>query len=917
MSANSGSNSTFTGHCGGIGSQACQCAGATESSVQRGVCQCGHALQRHELVTRRCATINEMFRTDDHPSVSNLYSLCVHCGETYGQHDLAPRLPASLNRVMPTTSTPITLANAIGQNTQMATSLALPRPPSRANAQLLCLPPRPAQLPSSSQSVAGRATPFYPPGPSRVNHGIASPTGAATPLPYSAYTTPQTLTTSTRALGKRKRAQGRTTQLLDSLGPIRYDLIVVVDCQALYGDCPEAGDDNQRPSVVHPPTLTKMGPFLHRAKQEHLAFDYMVECYPDALVSPTLSSHLAHFFHKNGISVPQNKYVEDLINLAKLEKFEPLLFEILVCKQKGSRGRLGTLQIGTETGFTTRSLTYEKMANISKRYCPDRSQIVMFIVPRVSVFIQVINGMAHYCRSSFLYKGFTTDMLNEPRDGPAQCWALCHSVAAAVTEPPLSQQMHIPRAITPLRAAPSRSPSISPWESGVWGGSPRFAFPSRSPSPPVYQHGETPMQHNHSLIRPLPMRSPSPSVHQRGVTPMLRNPSLIRPLPMRSPSPSVHQRGVTPMLRNPSLIRPLPMRSPSPSVHQRGVTPMLRNPSLIRPLPMRSPSPSVHQRGVTPMLHNPSLIRPLPMRSPSPSVHQRGVTPILHNPSLIRPLPVTHVRSPPAIEPPSTVLSDPIAPEIPSVFDMPPSADEILDTPFLDAWTNHLRAQQSHNDIERVSIDASSVQDAACGLWAAITALANNKAVPESEAGWTISSFTLEAIMKGRPQVHIGDSVGDGVLRATWSTMWNNILTQGCGERLWTTSEATFSTLSLRTHILAALITEEDKSYLRGCGFSIRISVIWGLMPGPLSPSLVLYLISGNISQALSQDFLAAVQPAVEERIRTWPPPKVTRHGQERLDLDARKDPWTLIASCASFDGTNVCFYLIPICNSH
>jgi len=136
--------------------------------------------------------------------------------------------------------------------------------------------------------------------------------------------------------------------------------------------------------------------------------------------------------------------------------------------------------------------------------------------------------------------------------------------------------------------------------------------------------------------------------------------------------------------------------------------------------------------------------------------------------------------------------------------------------------------------------------------------------------------------------------------------MWNNILTQGCGERLWTTSEATFSTLSLRTHILAALITEEDKSYLRGCGFSIRISVIWGLMPGPLSPSLVLYLISGNISQALSQDFLAAVQPAVEERIRTWPPPKVTRHGQERLDLDARKDPWTLIASCASFDGTNI-----------
>jgi hypothetical protein len=178
--------------------------------------------------------------------MSNSHSFCVHCGETYGQHDPAPRLPASQNRVMPTTSTPITLENALGQNTQMATShvlpppssLTLPRPPSCANAQpgLPCLPPQPFQLPASSQSAVGRAAPFYPPGPSLMNHGIASPTRPATPLPYSMYTTPQSLTTSTQALGKRKRARGRATQLLESQGPRSYKLIVVVDCQAV-SDC--------------------------------------------------------------------------------------------------------------------------------------------------------------------------------------------------------------------------------------------------------------------------------------------------------------------------------------------------------------------------------------------------------------------------------------------------------------------------------------------------------------------------------------------------------------------------------------------------------------------------------------------------------------------------------------------------------
>jgi len=57
---------------------------------------------------------------------------------------------------------------------------------------------------------------------------------------------------------------------------------------------------------------------------------------------------------------------------------------------------------------------------------------------------------------------------------------------------------------------------------------------------------------------------------------------------------------------------------------------------------------------------------------------------------------------------------------------------------------------------------------------------------------------------------------------------------------------------------------------------------------------------------ATSRDFLAAVQPAVEARLRTWPPVKITRDGRSVLDLDVRKDPWTLIASCASFDGMQI-----------
>ena len=174
--------------------------------------------------------------------MSSSNSTCIHCGETYGQHDPAPRLLASQARLMPATST---LNAMVGQTTPTAThvplppsSLSLPTPLSRATPQ-----PGPPQLPLRlsqlpiSQSTLGRA-PFYSPGPSTANRpfGVAPTTGPATALPYSMYAaTPPHM----QVLGKRKRARGRASQLLTerSASPRRYELRVVVDCQAVSCEC--------------------------------------------------------------------------------------------------------------------------------------------------------------------------------------------------------------------------------------------------------------------------------------------------------------------------------------------------------------------------------------------------------------------------------------------------------------------------------------------------------------------------------------------------------------------------------------------------------------------------------------------------------------------------------------------------------
>ncbi|KAH9017841.1 hypothetical protein EDB84DRAFT_1442649 [Lactarius hengduanensis] len=356
----------FTGSCGGVGSQAYQCAGAAELSEQHGVCQCGHALQRHGLATRRCATINELFQMDDHPSVSSLNSVCTHCGETYEQHDPAPRLSsrAAMFRVPgppPSSclSHPIVPPHRAIQPT--------PAPPP--------LSPQPSQLHASSQSAVGLRTtaPFYPPGPSTTFRplGVASTARAAVALLY--------------VLGKRKRSQGRVSQFLDGMCPsMRYEVTVVIDCQALGGDCSEAPLGKVQLRPIHPPTLTKMAPFLYRAKQEHLAFDYVAEGHPDDPVYPTLSVELTQFFDENELSMPHNKHVDEMIHL-KLQsrasdlESPPRLFNILICLKKGKLGRGNSriLQIGSGD-LSTELLTYQAMDAISKKYYEER-QILIFI----------------------------------------------------------------------------------------------------------------------------------------------------------------------------------------------------------------------------------------------------------------------------------------------------------------------------------------------------------------------------------------------------------------------------------------------------------------------------------------------------------------------------------------------------------
>lgn len=81
--------------------------------------------------------------------------------------------------------------------------------------------------------------------------------------------------------------------------------------------------------------------------------------------TPALSSQLTLFFNQNKLSVLCNPFIDGLITLDEGEGM-PSLFEILICKQRGAHGHLATLQVVLEYEWSTVSLSYQRMEEISE-----------------------------------------------------------------------------------------------------------------------------------------------------------------------------------------------------------------------------------------------------------------------------------------------------------------------------------------------------------------------------------------------------------------------------------------------------------------------------------------------------------------------------------------------------------------------
>ena len=251
----------FTSHCGGIGSWTCQCTGATEvcsaflrqvcsfliypfqSSDQHGVCQCGNALQQHELATCHCAIINQLFEMVRHfplrPATTDSLRMTTHLCQiqitsvsnvsrhmdNMTQHQDSPH-PRFMYSHLPgcyTFCSPIFSGLTWGCDTcaicpgtiYLAAMHCVPLPPSSCLPLLAhpfhaishpSFPLQPSLPHTSGQSAVGTpAVPFYPPGPSTTDHhlGVASMAEAAMAFSYSVYTAPQLFTTGTQALGER------------------------------------------------------------------------------------------------------------------------------------------------------------------------------------------------------------------------------------------------------------------------------------------------------------------------------------------------------------------------------------------------------------------------------------------------------------------------------------------------------------------------------------------------------------------------------------------------------------------------------------------------------------------------------------------------------------------------------------------
>lgn len=79
----------------------------------------------------------------------------------------------------------------------------------------------------------------------------------------------------------------------------------------------------------------------------------------------------------------------------------------------------------------------------------------------------------------------------------------------------------------------------------------------------------------------------------------------------------------------------------------------------------------------------------------------------------------------------------------------------------------------------------------------------------------------------------------------------------------------------------------------KAIGLLIRIGLIWGQDLHRISPMLIAYILSGDITGSVSSDFIRRVDPGLGARIDSWDPARII--GQPMPRLPVHEDPMLLL----------------------
>ncbi|KIK33848.1 hypothetical protein CY34DRAFT_18118 [Suillus luteus UH-Slu-Lm8-n1] len=143
--------------------------------------------------------------------------------------------------------------------------------------------------------------------------------------------------------------------------------------------------------------------------------------------------------------------------------------------------------------------------------------------------------------------------------------------------------------------------------------------------------------------------------------------------------------------------------------------------------------------------------------------------------------------------------------------------------------------------------------------------------------GVTITGLTPISIITGHFDVSIGDGVGNGVLRSFWNEVIR-IITEDSGHWQCTCD-------GYWVPIVTSLPPcDEDIVAFRTYGIIFRTSLLMDLEMLPISPIILLFLIS-DYTTAIASSFTTTVAPIGSERLRRWPPSYVTNTATGRLEL--------------------------------